>query len=909
MRSIQRPIHVLLAALLLAPTAYPQADDTVLLRARQFERIAGAPEQALPLYRAIAEESAPGSAAFEEGVLGTVRCLLKLGREDEVEAFSLGLPAVVNDEALAARVRQLIVAYTGAADPGGDVGAGVRIENLVDALAASDASEAEKMLKSLGDLADPYLVRAIRSSADAAVVSHALRLLADRMRADPRATAAIAFFASLDPIADPALTLLAVPFLYSPVPADVYPMLDRCAASPIQDIRKGILNAMAARGGEVGDRYIFDAVGGDMAAKAVFAAIVHGDEELAESVASAVLDHSNPDLVSILLRHSVETGRAGIWRRICVEGNPEVRREAFLADANVQLALTASLPLDERAALVGPFVEVVRQISAEDSQSAATLFGVFQRFEDRGFAQIWFSTPSHPRTLGTIKPLHHKGDLRTYLLDLPLDVSAWRVILGRDGTWDRATLGKIHLSEWFLVAVDNDVDRLIDILRGDDFELPLAARAYLTDAVEQWPQGAPRTRMLLALGEGVPLEQSESVATLTKESNPAVRPFWRQAFVDRGFTVTGLGDGSVRLLFGIDLPETRADLREWLMADIPEGTLNTIFAVMTDGGWAASDLELVERARQVFISTSSNETRRWACRFLNVALKDAELRSLIIATNLPVDPEPRQLAQELGAAAFDGEPYSLADLGDFLSSAPPAIVELGGGIAWSAMDRASDGKDAAAQRSYLLRLLTSPTSVPGSVQVMRRLLELGNPSDAEAKALLDRGQSGHFDLLLPALSLEQILANRERIEQIAHNQHASYRIAALSSLARCVDARAGRVLAEALRDPDPAVPQKARELLESIRLYADEQSRWRRIEQLGLDATTPLAALLAQARDPAPDIRLAAVRALGALGDAEALPHLVDLLRSQDTELRDTAQAAIDLIIANAAVRKVEDGK
>ena len=54
------------------------------------------------------------------------------------------------------------------------------------------------------------------------------------------------------------------------------------------------------------------------------------------------------------------------------------------------------------------------------------------------------------------------------------------------------------------------------------------------------------------------------------------------------------------------------------------------------------------------------------------------------------------------------------------------------------------------------------------------------------------------------------------------------------------------------------------------------------------------------AEEENPAIRLAAVRSLGALGDPEALPTLIELLRSEDGAVREAAQAGIDRIVDGA---------
>lgn len=107
-----------------------------------------------------------------------------------------------------------------------------------------------------------------------------------------------------------------------------------------------------------------------------------------------------------------------------------------------------------------------------------------------------------------------------------------------------------------------------------------------------------------------------------------------------------------------------------------------------------------------------------------------------------------------------------------------------------------------------------------------------------------------------------------------------------------------------LRDPVESVRQAATDALTRIRFFHDEQSHWERVRQ-GIDATPASACekLLLQAKPGQPKAqRLMAVESLGVLGQAEALPFLIDWTQDADAEVAAAARAAITAI--HLAARK-----
>ncbi|MFO1076294.1 MAG: hypothetical protein U1E73_01045 [Planctomycetota bacterium] len=113
-----------------------------------------------------------------------------------------------------------------------------------------------------------------------------------------------------------------------------------------------------------------------------------------------------------------------------------------------------------------------------------------------------------------------------------------------------------------------------------------------------------------------------------------------------------------------------------------------------------------------------------------------------------------------------------------------------------------------------------------------------------------------------------------------------------------VDVEAVPALIELLRDAEAVVRVRAKDALEKIRFYADQQAHWDRIVK-GLDATPASAAekLLLQAKpDQAREQRLLALQSLGVLGVPEALPFLIEWTHDADAAIQQAAKDAITQI-------------
>jgi HEAT repeat protein len=117
----------------------------------------------------------------------------------------------------------------------------------------------------------------------------------------------------------------------------------------------------------------------------------------------------------------------------------------------------------------------------------------------------------------------------------------------------------------------------------------------------------------------------------------------------------------------------------------------------------------------------------------------------------------------------------------------------------------------------------------------------------------------------------------------------------------------GRVLpklVDLLKDPEEEVRKTARESLEKVRYYL-EQERFAAEAGKGQEA---LAEILAMLRDPSPAVRLAAVKAVSKLKARDALPALLPLRKDDDAEVRKAAEAALDALAESAALGKGPGG-
>lgn len=110
-----------------------------------------------------------------------------------------------------------------------------------------------------------------------------------------------------------------------------------------------------------------------------------------------------------------------------------------------------------------------------------------------------------------------------------------------------------------------------------------------------------------------------------------------------------------------------------------------------------------------------------------------------------------------------------------------------------------------------------------------------------------------------------------------------------------------------LRDRNDAVRKAAKSALDALRYAQEQESHWKQwASKRGQPSLA--AALFEQADEKQPDeIRVVAIRSLGMVGDVEALPYLIDLMKSQNTKIAEAAKEAVALL-QKVALRKLESG-
>jgi len=123
------------------------------------------------------------------------------------------------------------------------------------------------------------------------------------------------------------------------------------------------------------------------------------------------------------------------------------------------------------------------------------------------------------------------------------------------------------------------------------------------------------------------------------------------------------------------------------------------------------------------------------------------------------------------------------------------------------------------------------------------------------------------------------------------------------------DERADQVLLNHVNDPRPKIRDAAASSLRQIKQRRSEQAMW---ESWGEeDEQSATSALLKNLKDPDLEIRLVSIESLGTLGDKDALPALINLLRDENQQIKDAARKALDRInlVESEQTMKVELSK
>lgn len=135
----------------------------------------------------------------------------------------------------------------------------------------------------------------------------------------------------------------------------------------------------------------------------------------------------------------------------------------------------------------------------------------------------------------------------------------------------------------------------------------------------------------------------------------------------------------------------------------------------------------------------------------------------------------------------------------------------------------------------------------------------------------------------------------EIIKGLLKDPSTSVRVNACQFLATQVDSNPVPELLVALSDVELEVREAAASALRAIRFYHDEKAHWDRVfAGTELSTNGAAAALLKQANaSNTIEVRLLAIRSLGALAAAETLPFLIEWTTDTNSEIQSAARAAI----------------
>jgi hypothetical protein len=199
-----------------------------------------------------------------------------------------------------------------------------------------------------------------------------------------------------------------------------------------------------------------------------------------------------------------------------------------------------------------------------------------------------------------------------------------------------------------------------------------------------------------------------------------------------------------------------------------------------------------------------------------------------------------------------------------------------------------DGVVGAALRSLVAQ--PSAEDVPLVASFLRR----DRGGDLElTRALASTSDPLWFELLEDCLRVPWLDESDEREELIA---------AAIDGLTNYLSDEAGQVLLTAARDmPTPELRERCIEGVRSIRTFLEEERRFASQRALNLERGRAVERLIEMLGDPEMTIRIEALRGLATLRAVEALPLVIECLRSLNEVERKAAREALERLNAPGA--------
>ncbi|MBL8750899.1 MAG: hypothetical protein JNK78_17190, partial [Planctomycetes bacterium] len=202
----------------------------------------------------------------------------------------------------------------------------------------------------------------------------------------------------------------------------------------------------------------------------------------------------------------------------------------------------------------------------------------------------------------------------------------------------------------------------------------------------------------------------------------------------------------------------------------------------------------------------------------------------------------------------------------------------------------------------LVRTRIKSLAEPGGVLV--RLLRCGIVLSIEEWRTVLGGDSWEAALANPPAKPEPAL--EAEVTAMLTSNDTERRVVACGTLACWMNESSVAPLLNALRDPAKEVRTAAADALQRIRFHREQNAFWSGAASRVDTSTAGAAAkLIAQALPAEPRAqRLLAIRSLGTLGAAEALPYLIEWAGDTDADVTAASRAAIEAIQKKAETVK-----
>jgi len=906
-----------------AAAAGTQEAPASVVRARHLEQVSHEPEEALEIYSALLASESVSADERAQSLLGNLRCLLKLGKSEEAQEVAGQWTQALGLADVGAKVSNLFSAYASVAGSGIQQSAAsfqARIDGLIQSLGDQAAANT---LRDLGENATPFLLAAVRTDPNPAIVNMAMTILADQAAIEPEGKAGD-FFAALDQESDPVLIATALQSLSRGYPERFRPALDKLAQIELSIVKKPLIWLFAAKDERLNREYLrrmLDDPDHEVRWK-VLKGIWEGSlpEDFAVELARKAAQDEK--LGNELVALSDSSFSASVWLEACLSPHPRVRYLAFKNGLNQLGYFLHPLNEAQRRSLATAFVSLFDGTFGDfdGTQSLPSLFQPSQsgsgeqytgditgihKTQTSSTTRYYGYCEQLPLTPKDLEPLLHSPDVKVSYL-----VIDWMLRRGdRPGAPEAliefakdADACRRVLHSNFLKETPPDLAHRIsalalehDIVRDDELLGVLQFLAQEPDDVSRSAVKAIFSRM------------DATTDRLVNEHD--LRHF--ALFILTSSWTPNLDEPIVRLLslekpFFARVPSTRFPQGEDLL-DHPTivSFLQRCFLDDEDLSARVAALYLLTTIgnREVLLSalldprsTVDLPLRRDVLKWIGSQARDNWLGSQLTTT----------VCEILIPADGQAVPY----VEDFLRRAPENIVQKLGGHVVSRLSALGQGSDASLReeiKALFLCWIKDGDAPEGVRHAAWFAVENLGPATDDIEGSRPEHLRLAFSTKLYGPMIEALKTIRERrlsefradVEKVLETgSNYLLSVEAVKTLESFLDPECGLALVRAMADPSLEVRAAAKEALDNLRIYTEEKERWEQFGAKGGGVLSPLTALVKQSRDPDKKIRLAAVKALGSLGDPAALPHLIEMLREQDEQIRSAAEKSIEQLSA-----------